>query len=182
MLLPKARTSEIIEQAADKELLIYDLQINKAYALNETSKTVFKACDGKTSFAELKRRTKYTDDLIHFALGELDSNNLLDENYRNVHFGGLSRREVIKRVGLATMTALPIIVALAAPAAATAASLTVCQRTNCFDGSPDCNNASGCVALRADFVCCSALGSCSCAPANVCLQNGGSICPRPPAR
>ena len=177
MFLPEARTTEIIEQEADKELLIYDLQINKAYTLNETLKTVFMACDGETTFAEFKRRTKYTDDLIHFALEELTANNLI-ENYKTAHFAGLSRREVIKRVGLTTLTALPIIAALAAPTAATAASLTVCQRTNCNDGSQFCNFAPGCGALGANFVCCSALGSCSCAPDFVCLGNGGTICPR----
>ena len=178
MFLPEARSTEIIEQEADKELLIYDLQINKAYTLNETLKTVFRACDGKTSFADFKRRTKYTDDLIHFALGELKSNNLLSGDYGNGHFAGLNRREVIKRVGLATLTALPIIVALAAPAAATAASLTVCQRTNCIDGNAACNFAPGCGALGANFVCCSGGGACFCVPDFVCLGNGGVICPR----
>lgn len=110
MFLPEARTTEIIEQEADKELLIYDLQINKAYTLNETSTIIYKACDGTTTFDGLKRKYKFTDDLIHFALEELAANNLI-EDYRTAHFAGLSRREVIKRVGLATLTALPIIAA-----------------------------------------------------------------------
>jgi hypothetical protein len=176
MFLPKARTTEIIEQEAGKELLIYDLRSDKAYTLNETSAIVYLAC-GNQSFQDLKSKHNFTDDLIYLALDELAANNLI-EDYRSDHFAGLSRRDVIRKVGLATMAALPVIAAVAAPAAATAASLTVCQRANCNDGSQFCNNAPGCAALRADFVCCSALGTCSCAPANVCLGNGGTICPR----
>ena len=44
--LPRARTADIIEQNAGKELLIYDLQIDKTYTLNETSTIVFQACGG----------------------------------------------------------------------------------------------------------------------------------------
>lgn len=179
-LLPKARTSHIIEQEADKELLVYDLRTNKAFQLNETSKIVYRAC-GEMSFDELRHRFKFTDELIYFTLDELKASDLI-EDYESSRFTGMSRREVIKKVGLASMTALPVIVSIAAPSAAAAASLTVCQRTNCIDGNAACNNAPGCAALRADFVCCSVFGTCSCAPVGVCLGNGGSICSRPPAR
>jgi hypothetical protein len=120
MHLPRARTTDIIEQEADRELLIYDLQTNKAYTLNETSKIVYKAC-GKRTFEELKRKHNFTDDLIHFTLAELSANNLI-EDYNTNYFAGLSRREVIKKVGLATMVALPVIAGLTAPKATQAAS------------------------------------------------------------
>lgn len=78
MNLPKARTADLIEQVTDKELLVYDLRINKAYNLNETLKTVFQACYENSSFEELKRRSTYSDDFIHLALQELDANDLLE--------------------------------------------------------------------------------------------------------
>lgn len=121
MLLPKARTIELIEQNVDNEHLIYDLQINKAYSLNETSKNVFKACDGETSFDELKIRYQYTDDLIYLALDELRKNDLLEGDYTSP-FVGMSRREVVRKVGLASMIALPVICALIAPDAINASS------------------------------------------------------------
>lgn len=120
MNLPQARTSDIIEQEADREILIYDLRNNKAYTLNETLKIVYKAC-GEQTFEDLKRKYKFSDDLIHFSLAELSANNLI-ENYQTGYFAGLSRREVIKKVGLATMVALPVIAGLTAPQAAQAAS------------------------------------------------------------
>lgn len=120
MNLPKARTTDIIEQEAGGELMIYDLQTNIAYTLNETLKNVYKAC-GKQTFKELKREHKFSDDLIHFSLAELSASNLI-EDYNANHFAGFSRREVIKKVGLATMVALPVIAGITAPKAAQAAS------------------------------------------------------------
>lgn len=127
MQLPKARTADILEQEAGSELLIYDLRTDKMFQLNETSKIVYKAC-GKLSFDELKHHHKFSDDLICFALDELKANNLI-EDYKNNHFVDLSRRDVIRKVGLASMVALPIVSGLVAPSAAQAASPPVCTGT-----------------------------------------------------
>jgi hypothetical protein len=151
--LPKARATDIIEQEAGRELLIYDLSTNRMFQLNETSKIVYQAC-GKLSFDELKRKHKLTDDLIHLALDELQRNNLL-ENPALDYFAGLSRREVIKRAGLATMIALPIVSSLVAPHAARAASQTFAPGSRTLNQScntsTDCNqqaSAPDCVAVR----------------------------------
>ena len=121
MYLPNARTNEIIEQEAGSDLLIYDLRINKAYNLNETLKNVYYACCNQMTFDELKRQHKFTDDLIHFALDQLKANNLIEGEVRNL-FAGLSRRDVIKRVGLGSMIAIPAIAGLIAPKAVNAQS------------------------------------------------------------
>ena len=164
MQLPKARTTELVEQEAGSELLVYDLQTSRAYTLNETSKNVFKACgDGEASFEELKRQHKYTDDIVYLALDELKKNNLVEGNYSSP-FSGTSRREAIRRVGLASMVALPLISSLIAPSAANAAS-----------GSTVCTpNAAGCTPSGSQYIstqpnstaCFAApgrIGCCSCA-------------------
>lgn len=56
--LPKAGTENLVEQNLGAQTLIYDLLTHKAFNLNETSSIVYKACDGKTSFDELKRRLR----------------------------------------------------------------------------------------------------------------------------
>jgi hypothetical protein len=121
--LPIARNREIVIQELGKEVLIYDLTVHKAYNLNETSAIVFNACDGKTSFDDLKFRNNFTDDIIFLALDELKKENLLEkgEDYKSP-FAGMSRREVIRRVGFASATALPVIISLVAPTAASAQS------------------------------------------------------------
>ena len=141
--LPKARTSEIVEQELGKELLIYDLTTDKAYCLNETSAKIFNACDGKTMFDDLKRRYNFTDDLIHLALAELERNNLL-KDYKSDYFAGLSRREIIKRVGLASLIVLPLIIGSAAPLAVHAASGGAANGVACMQttqtGSTECRS------------------------------------------
>jgi len=148
MNLPKARTTDIIEQEAGSELLVYDLQIDKAYNLNETSKIIYKAC-GNQTFEDLKRKYKFTDDLIYLTLDKLSANNLM-EDYQSDHFAGLSRREVIRKVGLGSMIALPIMTAVFAPSAANAASAfapgsrafdqTCTTSTDCAASAPHCIN------------------------------------------
>ena len=121
--LPLARTVDIVVQDVGKEVLIYDLNANKAYALNETSTIVYQTCDGKTSFDQLKRWSKLTDDLIFLALNQLEESNLVGNDKSSVSpFAGMSRREIIRKVGFASMVALPIISSLIVPTAAQCAS------------------------------------------------------------
>ena len=171
MRLPKARTTELIEQEADNELLIYDLQINKAYTLNETSKIVFKACDGENSFDGLKEEHKYTDDLIFLALDELKKNNLLQTDYTSP-FAGMSRREVIRKVGIASMIALPVIATLSAPTPAMAASVCVAPNAGgAPGGSPTVTSPTGDVfALKASCA------SCCYRDFNTVAPNTGTCC------
>lgn len=148
MQLPKARTTGIIEQEAGAELMIYDTRLNKAYLLNETSKIIYAACAERMTFDELKRRHRFSDDLIHFALDELRASGLIEGETYN-RFSGLTRRDVIKRVGIGTLAAVPVIAALTAPIAANAAS-------NCPAASGN-NIPSGC-------------------PAGTPVQTGNSTC------
>lgn len=121
--LPKARTENIVEQNLKQETLIYDLITNQAFNLNETLSIIYKACDGATTFTELKRKYKFSDDFIYLALDELKQNELLAKGVGYVSpFANTSRREVIKKVGLATMLMLPLVSGLVAPTAAQAAS------------------------------------------------------------
>lgn len=131
MKLPKIRTENLLEQNLKNETLIYDLVIDKAFNLNETLTIVYKACHEMTTFDELKRKHKFTDEFIFLALDELKRNNLLaDQNYISP-FAGMSRREAIRKAGLASMIVLPLIVGLSAPSAAHAAS-SGCRTNVCY--------------------------------------------------
>lgn len=121
MKLPLSRTVNILVQEAGQELLVYDLLTDQAFCLNETLAAVFNACDGKTTLEDLKRRTKFSDDIILLALDELKNHKLLSDQYDSP-LAGMSRREVIKKVGLTTMIALPVVMSIVAPVAAQAAS------------------------------------------------------------
>ena len=67
---PLARKIELVEQQLNGELLIYDLRINKAYCLNETSTLVYQLCNGKNTVSEIsnliskKLNQPVTEDLV----------------------------------------------------------------------------------------------------------------------
>lgn len=126
--VPQARIENIVVQELENEILIYDLKSNKAFALNATASTIYRACDGKTTFGELKLETGFTDEIIFLSLDKLKKESLLETDSYSSPFTGMSRREVIHQAGLATMIALPVISSLVAPHAAQSAS-------NCPAGS-----------------------------------------------
>ena len=121
MKLPKARTIEIVEQNLGNELLIYDLTAHRTYTLNETLKIVFRACDGKTSFDDLKRENKFTDEIIYLALDELRKHQLV-EDAGDLSLTRMKRREIIRKIGLTAVISPPVISSIVAPTAAHAAS------------------------------------------------------------
>jgi hypothetical protein len=138
--LPLARNVDLVVQQIDNELLIYDLQTNKALCLNETAKIVFNACDGKTSFESLQQQNNQINDgIIQLTLEKLSKENLLAEP---VEFD-LPRRTLLKKAAL-TAIALPIISVVIAPIAIEALS-TSCSPAGiaCVD-VPDCCAGLGC--------------------------------------
>ena len=144
-LLPVTRTEDIVIQIIDKEVLIYDLKTNKAYCLNETSNIIFQACCKKTSFDELKRKHKFSEDIIFLALDEFRRENLLAENQSyNSPFSGMSRREAIRKVGFASAAALPVIAFLVAPTAAMSASACRCVNPGACLTQTTCPSTNNC--------------------------------------
>jgi hypothetical protein len=152
--LPLSRSADIVVQTLGKEVLIYDLNTHKAYHLNETSAVVYQACDGKTTFDEFRRLNKFTDELIFLALDQLKADNLIETNDSFVSpFSGMSRREAIRKVGFASIIALPVISSLVAPTAAMA------QSSGC--GSAVCVNSGGSCAGTVVGNCAGNIGVCA---------------------
>lgn len=152
LLKPTSRKANIVVQDLENEILIYDLTINKAYCLNETSALVFQLCDGTNSVAEIsdlmsiKLKTLVSEDLVQFALEGLRKDNLLENgellpNY----FAGLNRREIVKKIGFASMVALPIVASIIAPTAVNAASCVLSNMTLACTTSGECCDNGLCV-------------------------------------
>ncbi len=118
---PFARKSEIVVQEANGETLVYDMRTNKAICLNETSALIWQNCDGRQTPVEIAEKLEkkfgyeVSEDLVWFALSKLKEENLLENADMPNKFSGLSRREVIKRIGFGSMIALPIIASITAP-------------------------------------------------------------------
>lgn len=135
---PTARRTGLVVQEVPGEVLVYDLDTNKAHCLNETAAFVWKSCDGNTSVSDIadvlasKTGKTVKEDLVWLAIDQLSENRLLEKEI-TTNFAGQSRREAIKKIGMASVIALPVIASLVAPPAALA--VTSC---NCVV-AVDCN-------------------------------------------
>lgn len=139
---PLSRKDDLVVQELNGEILIYDLRENKAFCLNETSALVWQACDGTKSVAEIGHKVG-GEDIVWLALDELKKERLIEgESVPPSKFDGMSRREVIKKIGIGSMIALPVVASLVAPPAAHAISC-VAGGANQPTGCP-CNGNGNC--------------------------------------
>jgi hypothetical protein len=175
---PEARNNDLVLQEAGKELLIYDLEKNKAFGLNETSAVIWSLCDGEKSPHEIslevsqKLNSEVSEDFVWLALEDLRKDNLVINLPNESYFKGMSRREIIKGIGLSTMIALPIITSLVAPSAANAASTFGCFvggtcpgeicATAATAGDCEASIKDCCPSFESFVVECSARTSCTC--------------------
>ncbi len=53
--MPRARKKELVLQELPDELLVYDLENQRAHCLNKTAALVWRHCDGKTGLAGMAR-------------------------------------------------------------------------------------------------------------------------------
>lgn len=128
---PKTRNENIVVQEIEKEILIYDLKTNKALCLNETSAIIYGLCNGNRSVTEIadlmsvKLKTLVSEEFVWLTLNELKREDLLEIDSDNERFlNSVSRRELVKKAGIASMIALPLVTSLIAPKASQAASNT----------------------------------------------------------
>ena len=158
---PLSSKKNIVVQEIDNEVLIYDLGKNKAFCLNETSALVWEMCDGKIAISEMseivskKLNSSIGEEVVWLALDQLKKFELIDsETDVPNDYHGMSRREVIKKIGLTSMIALPVVASIVAPTAAMAAS---CGGTLIPGFSPLLINygpgISGCATFCSDAIC-----------------------------
>lgn len=162
---PVARKDGLVIQEMPDEVLVYDLNTNKAHCLNQTAAFVWKYCDGKNtiedigSLMEKELGMPVNADMVWLAVDLLNKESLLEEGLKP-KFEGLSRREVIKKVGLAAAVALPVVAMLSFPQVALGVS---CPSSVC-GAHPACTTGGF-------LYCC--LGTCG----NTCAVPG---CTQPP--
>ena len=146
---PIARTNEIVVLEVENETLVYDLRVSEAHCLNETAAFVWKNCDGSNTVTEIadlvksRFKTPVDGDFVWLALDQLQERKLLADGF--VDRSRLtSRREMIKRVGMATVIAAPIIASVVAPNAAYAAVSCACVNPGACLTQTTCPNPNNC--------------------------------------
>src|SRR5215510_3459229 len=121
-LLPRARQEGLVIRELPDETLVYDLERHKAHCLNKTAALIWNHCDGRTSVDEMEvilaqqLDQSIDSDVMLYALDRLGKKHLL-ENVATYTADQrrLSRRDVIRKVGIAAAVALPLITTIVAP-------------------------------------------------------------------
>ena len=171
--VPHARSDGLVITDLDEEILIYDKDRDKAHCLNPTAALVWKYSNGKRSVAEIARamqnklHSPVDEQIVWFALKQLEKDHLLqDQVTLPTQLAGVTRREFVKKMGVAAAAVtVPIVISLTAPQSAFAQSC-LSQGVHCTTGSQCCQ---GC--------CCTADGSGNtfvCTTTIACIGNGGS--------
>jgi hypothetical protein len=138
---PARRTGGLLVTEVMGEMLVYDLGRHRAHCLNPPAAVVFKHCDGTRGILELARvlhrelGTPADPDCVWLALDRLGKADLLRERVRRPPKAGrLSRRALIRRLGVAVL--LPAVTSVLAPTPAEAAATCVSDCTGQVFGTP----------------------------------------------
>jgi hypothetical protein len=148
---PHARREQLLIQEMDEGLVVYDLRRHRAHHLNRTAALVWQSCDGHKAVSELTRQLQaelgpeLTDDLVWQALDRLGKARLLRERLvAPAGKGGLTRRQLLRRVGLTAAALVPIIWSVVSPAPLRAQQLD-CDQFPCVSACADaCQTDADC--------------------------------------
>jgi len=143
--LPRARREGLVVEEMADEVLVYDLDRNRGHCLNQTAALIWDHCDGKVTIKELasilerELKTPVDERAIWYGLDQLAKFRLLDEPVAApAGMVKLTRRELVKRIGLTV--AVPLIISVLAPTASAALS---CVGTLCPTGT-ECGTQCTC--------------------------------------
>jgi Coenzyme PQQ synthesis protein D (PqqD) len=145
---PLARKEDVLVERLSDEVLVYDLVRKKAHCLNQAAAVIWDHCDGKTGVEEIakilraKLNVPVDEETVWFGLREIGRNHLLENQVLPSNSRvRISRRELIRRVGLAV--SVPLVLSVLAPTAS--ASLS-CSGGFCSSPGPTCVAPCVCIA------------------------------------
>jgi hypothetical protein len=171
---PQRRAEGLVIRELPDELLVYDLERHRAHCLNRCAALVFQRSDGETSVKELaavlRRELGVAADekWVGLALEKLRKAHLLADDPKPAGNGArYSRRELLRRAGLASAAALPVVISLLAPTPALAVATCVVGNAGCAGPQPfgtpcHCGNPADCGL------------NCACDGFGSCKENGGA--------
>lgn len=130
-------------QQIGTETLVYDERRHVAFCLNESSSVIWHLANGEHSIAQiiqaasLELKTPVSEELVLFALKELQRDGLVQPTPVAAAAKTISRRAMLQRLGAGGAILLPIISAIVAPTAAQA-----------YGGCVDCSSSQAARAKR----------------------------------
>ena len=136
-LTPQARSNGIVVEELTDEVLVYDLDRDRAHCLNQTAAKVWRLCDGNSSPAEIAARLDVklepaaAQEVVWTAIDQLGRAGLLDKKLKRPT-AAISRRDVMKKIAVAAAIGVPMVTSVVAPKASHAAT---CRPSNAACGS-----------------------------------------------
>ena len=184
--LALARQSDLVIQEVDSEVLVYDLKRHKAHCLNRSAAAVWRRCDGATSVKEMALALgqefggSVDEDVVWFALEKLSAASLLGDKVAVPEEGRVSRRSVVRKLGVAGLLAVPAVMSLVSPTLAQGASVVnttlITTVARCNGGTTQCLGSCCSTGPAANaMVCIAATPNPNCA-GNPCVTQLPTLC------
>ena len=142
--MPRARQEGLIVEDLPGEVLVYDCERDKAHCLNQTAALVWKYCDGRTTVTSIAQHlerdlntNKVDEQMVWYALDQLRKDHLLEQGFvPPAMLGGLTRRQMVRTLGIAAMIAVPVVTSIVVPTAHAA--------TSCISTGQACGTSAQC--------------------------------------
>ena len=147
---PIARKQSLVIQELPDEVLVYDLDRDRAHCLNTTAAFVWQRCNGRNTTAQIAQSLGRQFDcavdekIVWLALDQLGRNHLLERQPAPPPaLMGMDRRAMVRALGLAAVVAIPVVKSIVAPTPSQAATC-VAKGGGC-SVSPQCCSGLVCV-------------------------------------
>jgi hypothetical protein len=122
---PIARKQGLVIQELPDEVLVYDLDRDRAHCLNATAAFVWQRCDGRNTTAQIARtlgqqfNCAVDEKIVWLALDQLGKNHLLERQPAPPPaLVGMNRRAMVRAFSLAVFVAVPVVTSISAPTSA----------------------------------------------------------------
>jgi hypothetical protein len=138
---PRAKSGKLVVRALADETLVYDVEGHRAHCLNRTAALVWELCDGRHTVSLIAEQVgerlsaRVPEEVVRLALEQLDDRGLLAScDFRPEPAPNLvSRRAMVRRLGLAAAVVLPLVTSIISPTPVMAQS--PCNETSCPPGT-----------------------------------------------
>lgn len=185
----RARSERLVTKTVGDEIVIYDLDTDKAHLLNPASAVLWRLCERGATVGMLRaaldaelNTNGATDELLWTAIDDLSKAGLLETDTSFVgRPSGMTRRSLLKKAGILAIAAPAITTILAPPAAASHTGTgciqpTISPSNTCGTTGHTCCAGSSCVSGQ----CCLAQGAaCNgelCCNGSTCSSTSGKCC------